>query len=418
MLCLVRTAFGKASVAPSETPPNALTQGIDMNALLMKATYTIRSVSSRQLLIVGNRGLPDGPVCVYGEPAWDAAVLGTDNHQAEWIIQEYTGPSFPANSGGWLGAPDRPWYQIRNKANGQLLIVGNSGRSGGPVQVIGQREGGWGEAIDNLQKMWRILPWTGPKPETGANANDERPWYRIQNVASGQLLVVANNGQKDGPVVVAGGRDAAGQYTWGTYGEPQTMWLLNIASSVEVVDFQLHEQGFSPAGIQRTQSQTLVNDSSSPQQLTFNFSESATETRSYSWSRSLHIGFKVSKTFKVAKVSETSVEFTFDTTFTVGEENSSSSTWSADYSFPVTVPPRKAMVASLVISEGSFDCPFTMTLRMKGSAETWTETGTFHARRGRGAARVTYTETDLDDPALVRTSAPVEAIPTRVKRAV
>lgn len=182
-----------------------MTDSLNMVADLPDGEYQIQSLSALpQRLLVANHGAPDGPVIIYGDSSWAGS-----NHQAVWLIKRYTGTSYPSAPGPYKAAEGRAWYTLRNKQNGQSLIVANNGLPDGPVIVIGNAMGSWGEPPDNTQKMWRIWRY-------GSGT-----CYLIQNVASGQLLIVANNGALDGPVVVHG--DNGG---WGELEDsPQKLWV-------------------------------------------------------------------------------------------------------------------------------------------------------------------------------------------------
>lgn len=187
------------------------------STLIPDGTYTIRSVCSNQLLICSRNGEQNAPVVIFGDQEWEKKIT---NHQAEWVINKYEG-NHPPSRPPYKAYPNEPWYQIRNKQNGQLLIVGYNGAPNGPVQVIGAPWGGWGETPDNPQKMWRIIKYTGKKPQS--HADDPRDWFQIQNVSSGQLLIVAEGGRKDGPVVVFGNDNGWGEPEDNT----QKMWVLD-----------------------------------------------------------------------------------------------------------------------------------------------------------------------------------------------
>ncbi len=186
------------------------------NTLIPEGAYTIRSVCSNQLLICSRNGEPNAPVVIFGDQEWEKKIT---NHQAEWVINKYEG-NHPMSRPPYKACTNEPWYQMRNKQNGQLFIMGNNGEPNEPVIVIGNPWGGWGEAPDNLQKMWRIIKYAGKKPQS--HADDPREWYQIQNVASGQLLIVGENGRKDGPVVVIGNDNGWGEPEDNT----QKMWVL------------------------------------------------------------------------------------------------------------------------------------------------------------------------------------------------
>jgi hypothetical protein len=118
----------------------------------------------------------------------------------------------PACLGPYKAARDR-WYTIRNKQSGQTLIVGNNGVPGSPVLVAGDANGNWGQAPDNLQMMWRIWHYVGNNAQ----------WYLLQNVASGQLLVVMNSSPPGSPVPKVFGDNGG----WGeTEEDLQKMWIL------------------------------------------------------------------------------------------------------------------------------------------------------------------------------------------------
>ena len=98
--------------------------------------------------------------------------------------------------------------------------MGENGRQGGPVVVYGDSNGNWGQTADNTQMMWRIWRYVSYPFSS--------PVYIIQNVCSGQLLIVGANGKQGGPVLVYGSYNSG----WGE-GEhnPQKLWTLSDASS-------------------------------------------------------------------------------------------------------------------------------------------------------------------------------------------
>ncbi|PWU21286.1 MAG: hypothetical protein C5B50_02040 [Verrucomicrobia bacterium] len=199
----------RVSAAAQRVTSNILRRFLDatrMAADLADGEYTMQSANAYpQWLLCDNQGASNGPVRIYGYPGWT-----TTHNQAVWIITRYTGDRLPC-LGSYKAAPDQ-WYTIRNKQNGQTLIVGNGGVPGGPVMVVGDATGNWGAASDNLQMMWRIWHYTG---------NNEN-WYLFQNVASGQLLIAANNNPAGSSVVVFGDNGGWGE----TEENPQKMWIL------------------------------------------------------------------------------------------------------------------------------------------------------------------------------------------------
>jgi N,N-dimethylformamidase beta subunit-like, C-terminal len=183
----------------------------NMIADLPDGIYELRSVSaSPQKLIVTNNGDPNGPVVIYGDGTWTSG-----NSQAKWNIRRYVGPRMSQPIIGPYKAAEDVWYTIRNVQNGQRLIVGDNGEKDGPVVVYGDQYGRWGQTPDNTQMMWRI--WRYAAHTTNS------PVYMIQNVCNGQLLIVGNNGIKDGPVVVYGNYNGG----WGELEDnPQKLWVI------------------------------------------------------------------------------------------------------------------------------------------------------------------------------------------------
>lgn len=186
----------------------------NMVADLADGNYEIRSVAAYpQNLIVTHNGAPNAPVVVYGDGVWSSS-----NNQAKWIIQRYTGArsSLPI-VGPYKAGPDI-WYRIRNMQSGQSLIVGNNGQQSGPVMVIGDVNGDWGQAASNTQMMWRIWRYT--------TYTARQPAFLLQNVASGQLLIVGENGRLGGPVIVHGNYNGG----WGEHEDnTQKLWVITPA---------------------------------------------------------------------------------------------------------------------------------------------------------------------------------------------
>jgi hypothetical protein len=189
------------------------TDSTNMVVDLADGTYEVQSVSAfPQNLIVTNNGAPNAPVIVYGDGAWRSS-----NNQARWIVQKYMGPRTLQPVIGPYKAAGDMWYTIRNAQNGQHLIVGDNGVQNGPVEVYGYPYSNWGQHPDNTQMMWRIWRYI--------SFPSIKPVYLLQNVCCGQLLIVGENGRKDGPVW------AFGSYNGG-WGEaehnPQKLWVFKL----------------------------------------------------------------------------------------------------------------------------------------------------------------------------------------------
>ena len=77
---------------------------------------------------------------------------------------------------------------LRNRLNGQCLIVGENGRRNGPIHLMDCQ---WGPdrlfEITNNQAAWQL------KPSTNGT-------FTLRNVQNGQCLIVGENGRKNGPV--------------------------------------------------------------------------------------------------------------------------------------------------------------------------------------------------------------------------
>ncbi|HWW01977.1 MAG TPA: N,N-dimethylformamidase beta subunit family domain-containing protein [Candidatus Acidoferrum sp.] len=199
----------RVRTATQQVTRNILRRFQDSTRMVVDLTngeYRIQSASAYpSWLMCDNQGASNGPVTLSPGQGWT-----TTNDQAVWIITQYTGDRLPC-AGPYKAAPDQ-WYTIRNKQNGQTLIVGDGGVSGGPVMVVGDLTGNWGAAPDNLQQMWRIWHYIGN--------NDQ--WYLFQNVASGQLLIVSKGSPSGVPVRVFGDNGGWGE----TEEDLQKMWVL------------------------------------------------------------------------------------------------------------------------------------------------------------------------------------------------
>ncbi len=192
------------------------TDAKNMIADLADGTYEIRSMSAfPQNLIVTNNGVPNAPVIVYGDGTWHSS-----NAQALWIVQRYNGPRTLQPVIGPYKAAEDVWYTIRNAQNGQHLIVGDSGAQNGTVEVYGYPYSDWGRYPDNTQMMWRIWRYT--------RFPSAAPVYLLQNVCCGQLLIVGENGIKNGPVWVYGNYNGG----WGEAEDnTQKLWVFSLNSS-------------------------------------------------------------------------------------------------------------------------------------------------------------------------------------------
>lgn len=183
---------------------------VNMIADLADGIYEIRSVSAYPQNFMTTTSTPGGPVGISGNGTW------TTNSQAKWIITHFTGfHTSKPNFGPYKAAADE-WYTIQNAQNGQRLIVGSSGNINGPLMLIGNSNGNWGQALDDTQMMWRIWRYT--------NYTFSTPVYIFQCVSNGQLLIVSSGGVQNGPVGVYGNYNGG----WGeAESNPQKLWSLN-----------------------------------------------------------------------------------------------------------------------------------------------------------------------------------------------
>jgi hypothetical protein len=188
---------------------NVLSRFLDatrMVADLPDGNYIIQSVSAYPQSLMAS-GVSDPALGAPNSTVMIASVQ--TNKQGVWIVKRYDGNRPP--SIGPYKAADDVWYTIRDAQTGEDLIVSDNGQPGGPVITLGDANGYWGQPPDNLQQMWRIWRYTGNNGQ----------WHLLQNVASGQLFIVTNNGVPNSPVVVYGDNGGWGE----TEENPEKMWI-------------------------------------------------------------------------------------------------------------------------------------------------------------------------------------------------
>ena len=174
------------------------------------------------------------------------------------------------------------------------------------------------------------------------------------------------------------------------------MWTLDFAKPAELLDLELLSGAFPQTGDEVLAAETseYLNDSDSEQEHTFTFSYEYTDSYTFSWKNELSIGIEVEVKAEFPGVGSASAKTSVKNTLTVGEEQTNTFTYSKTYEFPVKVPPRSIVKASMIVNKGSYTVGFKATLRI--GSEVRTETGTLHAVLGAGATHYNVKQVKLD----------------------
>ncbi|KAJ7890735.1 hemolytic lectin [Mycena leptocephala] len=139
-------------------------------------------------------------------------------------------------------------------------------------------------------------------------------------------------------------------------------------------------------------SQTLHNQTSQPQQMIFEMSESVTHTSSFEFSRgiTLSVGVTMSGGIPFIFDTEIRVDASSTETRTYGKEESITKTYTA--TFPVNAGPYSSVRAVSRVNSGILDVPYTLHLRSRSTNTQATSHGTW---RGVSTWELTHTLTDI-----------------------
>ena len=314
--------------------------------LFIDGAYIIKSPYYEKPLICDNgpNNAVNGNVNLYGDTQWIKTVLNetSTNYQAQWIL---------------VKDEDSEYYEIRNRANGQLLIVGDSGKPGGKVMVYGNRDGGWGEGKDNPQKKW-LLRLVTSKFKSGPLSSSSKRLYRIQNKANGQFLAVSNS---------------IDSFTYTTEvvtdnfnsNNENTVWEIEKAGRLKLIKitYGITE---SKHEIARREVHKLTNDSDEKQRLVNSkFSIEIESRASFEWNNSFTFGYEASFSAGIfgSKVENT---FKFENTFSLGETKEHSTKIIKEYEVGVDIPARSHLELEFVLYKDNNQIPFTATFETEG----------------------------------------------------
>jgi hypothetical protein len=276
------------------------------------------------------------------------------------------------------------------------------------------------KTLGNLLDMWRIIKFEGRRLRTGDHAEDTRTWFMIQNVCTGQLLVLASDEYIRPSMLAYSGIDQLDSIgglskvlesilesfdfvsTYGSANQglsennPNQMWTLDFTEPAELLDLKLEDPA-SPVQsdeVLTTETSEYRNDSDAEQEHTFTFHYEYSDSYKFSWQNSLSIGIEVEVKVEFPGVASASTKTSVQNTLTVGKEQTNTFTYSKTYEFPVKVPPRSLVKASMVIYKGSYTVGFEAILRI--GSEVRTERGTLHAVLGAGSTHYSVKQVKLD----------------------
>ncbi len=153
-----------------------------------------------------------------------------------------------------------------------------------------------------------------------------------------------------------------------------------LAPTLELVKIEYLEEISLPNGAPIALSDATQNASDFPQKSTLKLSRQITESSTRSWSNSTMVGLSISNTVTAgvdtgvlsAQVS-TTITATLENTFTIGEEETKSETFTFEKIVEVDVPPHSIGKATLMLTPERYQVKVRYTFQVAGTDKQVTE---------------------------------------------
>lgn len=300
--------------------------------------------------------------------------------------KSYLRPSEVMKSGEYLFSPDGCWRLSLNAKGGYLMLFtidpDNHNLFVSP----------WGAKFDNVDNCFAIM-------QTDGNFCI----YEGSPEKQGRFLWHTNTRKGKGAHMQHDGNFCLYNYDGPSYRPGCVVWQAGFnTGEVDHYEFTSidydyeHMEKLDPVVVTAF-TQTLKNNSSSPQKTEVSFTIKKVEKHSWQTTNTAKLGIKASATIKIPVVGETGFEISGEFTHESAEGKETSTEKSTAYTVPVVVPPMKAIKVDACVTYDSIILPYKSkgVFALKDGRYAYCElTGNFKAKSGSGL-NVYYTEMDL-----------------------